>query len=493
MRFTSLASVSLFAGLALQPAAIAAKENLLASPVTMPALPSADEAAQAANAASLNISDIQGDILVGMRKKAEIFYFFQINNAQKFKQGLKILAANVTSTMQLLNVSTQPNTAINVAFSQTGLQALQIRDSLGDPIFSAGQFADANNLGDPGHINWVNAFKGTSIHGFFIFASNTVDPINAEVQTVEALFGNSITKKYSLPGAARPGNQLGHEHFGFADGISQPAINGFTTNPVAGQTFIDPGHILLGQKGDVTPRPAWATGGSFLVFRQLEQLVPEFLKFLTDNPIVEPGLTAEQGSALLGARMIGRWMSGAPVDLAPKFDDPVLGADASRNSNFTYAHPGEDILSNQTRCPFSAHTRKTRPRADFNPVDIEHHMFRSGLPYGPEVSDAEAAANKTQTERGLAFISYQSNIGQGFRFQQMSWANNPDFFFGKSDPTPGFDPIVGSNHGQPRFVSGLDPTNPNRDFTLLVDFVTSRGGEYFFSPPISALSTVLSS
>jgi Dyp-type peroxidase family len=262
-----------------------------------------------------------------MRKKAEVFYFFHINDAKGFKKGLKILAANVTSTFQLLNVSTQPVTAVNVAFSQTGLQALQIRDSLGDTAFTGGQFADANNLGDPGHIHWVDAFKGTSIHGFFIIASHTVDPINAEVATIEALFGSAITKKYSLPGAARPGAQLGHEResfclsrlytpvltstpdFGFADGISQPAINGFTTNPVAGQTFIDPGHILLGTTGDATPRPSWAAGGSFLVFRQLEQFVPEFHKFLADNPIIDPALTPEQGSALLGARMIGRWMS----------------------------------------------------------------------------------------------------------------------------------------------------------------------------------------
>lgn len=64
------------------------------------------------------------------------------------------------------------------------------------------------------------------------------------------------------------------------------------------------------------------------------------------------------------------------------------------------------------------------------------------------------------------------------------------FIFGKSDPTPGYDPILGqvlSTQTGPKFTSGLDPTDPNRDFTL-PDFIISEGGEYFFSPPISALA-----
>lgn len=75
---------------------------------------------------------------------------------------------------------------------------------------------------------------------------------------------------------------------------------------------------------------------------------------------------------------------GAPVDLAPLFDDPVLAADPNRNNNFTFAFPGEDIRSNQTRCPFSAHVRKTNPRADLTPENRVNHIIRAGIPYGPE-------------------------------------------------------------------------------------------------------------
>jgi deferrochelatase/peroxidase EfeB len=59
---------------------------------------------------------------------------------------------------------------------------------------------------------------------------------------------------------------------------------------------------LTGEAGDTMTRPAWAKDGSFLVFRQLKQLVPEFNKTLVDNPI--------NGSPeLTGARIIGRWKS----------------------------------------------------------------------------------------------------------------------------------------------------------------------------------------
>lgn len=94
------------------------------------------------------------------------------------------------------------------------------------------------------------------------------------------------------------------------DGISQPAVDGFGT-PLPGQAVVSAGIILVGEDSDpsLSSRPTWATDGSFLAFRQLEQKVPEFNQFLSDNPINEPGLTPEQGSELLGARMVGRWKS----------------------------------------------------------------------------------------------------------------------------------------------------------------------------------------
>jgi deferrochelatase/peroxidase EfeB len=101
--------------------------------------------------------------------------------------------------------------------------------------------------------------------------------------------------------------------FGFMDGISQPAVNGFVslTTLLPGQIRLDPGLFLLGETGDTlaTSRPTWAKDGSFLAFRQLQQKVPEFDNFLTTNALNVPGLTPEENAELLGARMVGRWKS----------------------------------------------------------------------------------------------------------------------------------------------------------------------------------------
>lgn len=101
-----------------------------------------------------------------------------------------------------------------------------------------------------------------------------------------------------------------HSSFGFLDGISNPAVKGVDAKPNPGQQTVRQGIILLGREGDDPTRPSWALDGSFLSFRYLFQLVPEFNTFLKNNPITITGLSKEQGSELLGARLVGRWKSG---------------------------------------------------------------------------------------------------------------------------------------------------------------------------------------
>lgn len=112
----------------------------------------------------------------------------------------------------MLSVSTQPIVALNIAFSQTGLQTLNINDDLADPPFSAGQFVDAANLGDPGTVNWIKAFTATKLlHGVFLIASDNQTFIDAEVHFLETLFGTDISNLYRLQGNIRPPPFEGHE------------------------------------------------------------------------------------------------------------------------------------------------------------------------------------------------------------------------------------------------------------------------------------------
>ncbi|KIJ36316.1 hypothetical protein M422DRAFT_261266, partial [Sphaerobolus stellatus SS14] len=259
--------------------------------------------------------------------------------------------------------------------------------SLQDGEFPSGQENDAPTLGDQ-LTKWLPVFRGKQIHGVILLASDTDANIQTTLANIQTSLDTSIKQIYNISGAARPGSQAGHERiFGYLDGISQPGLQGFTTTPLPGQQVVAPGLILAGQDGDITAasRPAWTTGGSFLVFRQLRQLVPEFNKFVQDNALTIPGLTHQQGSDLLGARLIGRWKSGAPIDLTPMADDPTLGADPQRNNNFNFTHPGSDILSDQSHCPFAAHIRKVSPRADITVTEAtKRRIMRSSIPYGPE-------------------------------------------------------------------------------------------------------------
>jgi hypothetical protein len=147
-----------------------------------------------------------------MKKNKELFFFFSIVNAKAFKAKLKsTILPLVTTTSQLLDVSKQPTTALNIAFSQTGLLALNVTDSLGDPAFAAGQAAANATLGDPGTKNWVPQFVGTSIHGVILLASDSIVNLETELLKVQLALGTSIKELYTLQAAARPGSEQGHE------------------------------------------------------------------------------------------------------------------------------------------------------------------------------------------------------------------------------------------------------------------------------------------
>ena len=189
--------------------------------------------------------------------------------------------------------------------------------------------------------------------------------------------------------------------FGFLDGISQPAVAGWSINALPGQAIVPNGVILTGRVGDTELRPAWALDGTFMAFRYFQQYVPEFNKWTLDNAVQNTAnnLTVQQAADFTGARMFGRWKSGAPIDISPEADNPSLGSDPQRNNNFNFG----DTLLDETRCPFGAHIRKTNPRLDLPALSVLNHAIRASIPYGPEVSSAEASSNKTSQDRGLLF------------------------------------------------------------------------------------------
>jgi len=469
----------------------------------------------------LNLKNIQGDILGGLPKKTQTNVFFQIVDVTNFRKQLRALIPLITTTDQVLKDRDAINQhkksgnhgllklfGVNIAFSHLGFVKMGIDDSkLTDTAFIQGQRLDSENLGDPGtgtgptfQPNWLPEFK-KDLHGVIVFTGDRHDTVDEKKAEVLRIFGvpgpqPSILIITTIVGDVRPGKEAGHEHFGFLDGISNPTVIGFDTNPLPGPASVRPGILLVGEPGDsITTRDPWMVDGSFLAFRYLFQLVPEFNKFLTDNPVQVPGLSPEEGSELLGARFVGRWKSGAPIDLRPFEDDPALGADPQKNNNFSYA--GE--LSSQKICPFAAHTRKTNPRSDLNNNVEAQRIMRRGIQFGPEVTKQEQDTNTTIENRGLMFHSYQSSITNGFRFVQIFWADNPNFTFTETTPQkPGIDAIIGqtspvTSGGQPRHLSGSNPDDPTiNDNLTLPAWVIPKGGEYFFNPSIQGLTDTIS-
>jgi Dyp-type peroxidase family len=286
--------------------------------------------------------------------------------------------------------------------------------------------------------------------------------------------------------------------------------------------MVDPGLFVLGYPGggpDPLPLP-WMRNGSFMVFRQLQQLVPEFGAFIM-SAANELGID----SVLLGGRLIGRWKSGAPLALTPSQDDLTIASNPQQNNDFDFA---DDQA--QRRCPFGAHIRKTNPLADIPENSLTpRRIIRQGIPFGPEVSAAERTANRTQQERGLMFVCYQTVISNQFEFVQQSWANNPKFVSDgipplvKSRPAGGpslsvisngtvppggsttaddpqvivgFDPVIGQQQTNPRTTDEPFPNYPTgRQRSTLVmteNFIVPKAGAYFFVPSISALTHELS-
>ncbi|KLO19635.1 hypothetical protein SCHPADRAFT_52072 [Schizopora paradoxa] len=216
------------------------------------------------------------------------------------------------------------------------------------------------------------------------------------------------------------------------------------------------------------PRPAWTKGGTMMVFRKLEQFVPEFDAYLAKNgprwrefaPPGCPVLTDKEGADLWGARLIGRWKSGAPLQLAPYKDDIKMAEDPDRNNDFDYHitdHPSINPRElTDLFCPFTAHTRKTAPRS-LDPYIQQRYLeggmiVRGGIPYGIEVTkgerDSGVSSDEPSKKRGLLFVSYQSSLDEGFVRQTVAYGGN-DYF-----PTTS---ILPTNHGQDPIIGGPPP------------------------------------
>ncbi|KAJ8063257.1 hypothetical protein OCU04_008488 [Sclerotinia nivalis] len=492
-------------------------------------------------------SNIQGDIWPGLPKRFQTFMFFKIKKPGDFKQRLrsfvesggittakdacdmkdKILAAKLQAKKSGQPAKILPLPGVNIGFASNGLAALGKftfkeaevkrnrelnkifrKNQLRGGLFGKGMYEDLVSEGwdNPQEIREQYKPSKRLIDGVFLVTASREKELTEKVNSVKEHFlkehGSGDADTYLISkdpaveftfkkqGKIRP--DKGKEHFGFEDGISQPLIEGLdeVTPKDKEPKSVKSGLIFTKHDGDDMNQPDWAEDGSFLVFRDLQQLVPEFDKWLEDNKHHAPNAeTSNNPKEKLAAYLMGRWKNGTPVDENPH-DDKDENLFNSNNFDF---HP----VQKHEKCPFAAHIRKMRPRGD---LDHDHAVIiRRGISYGDEVTPAEKDVHKSAAdkERGLLFVCYQSDIREGFNFLTTRWASNHHFpdrkdkFVGGHGP--GIDAIVGQrlDHHPPRSIGLPDGKDPTEARVELERWVVQRGGEYFFSPGIKALKGYL--
>ncbi|MBV9488044.1 MAG: Dyp-type peroxidase [Frankiaceae bacterium] len=412
---------------------------------------------------------------------------------------------------------------INLWLSFPGLQMLDAPSLDAFPEdFKQGMAARASLIGDQGRSapdRWQSPFENGALpHAIVVIAADTNAGIGQGYADVAGILSASGASELLPPqdGHTRPLGFRGREQFGFKDGISQPGIKGLTVSSKSKTDVVAAGEFLIGypnEDGDVSGQPSptpppqptpynptpppplqaqlpgWATNGTFVVYRRLQQDVGAFIKFKQERAGAL-NLTPDT----LGAKLLGRWPSGAPMehvpgegkDIDPAQSDPsehdqaVLNDDHINNFNYDEDHDGTNV-------PRAAHVRKSNPRSIQLPDgdrSNRHRILRRGIPYGDDFVEGEPPYGEQPQpaqDRGLLFVCFQASIARGFEFVQGRWANAPGF----QEPGDGEDPII-SQDNDPR-VFRLPRAGATATELSIAQWVFTMGGGYFFAPSLTGL------
>ena len=353
-----------------------------------------------------NLDRIQGNILEGFNKDFQAFLFLRVTDptaAKGWLAGLVEEIASVEEVREFNNLFKKlvrrrggelgilKATWMNLAFTFRGLQTLGLPAAelnLFPAAFQQGMKQRAPIIGDvaaSGPANWIVPFRDGNIDALMIVASDSQESLGEHVLRYIHNMGlcGGVELAYLQEGSVRE-DEPGHEHFGFRDGVSQPAIRHYDehlpggepiqANP--GQDRLHAGEFVLGyptqiptpkacpmkdnagnpiflnpnpDEGPVSPlhglgnetAPPWSVNGSYLVFRRLAQDVRGFREFVAKKSLeVFPVIAKtdpQKANDVMGAKLVGRYASGCPVELTkdeqaliaagtlPKSFDPTDG------------------------------------------------------------------------------------------------------------------------------------------------------------------------
>ena len=436
-----------------------------------------------ASGASLELADIQGGVLHERPSPyVGTYLLLRVDDRGAGRELVRRLHPVVDSGRSLPDRT--ENAWVTVAFTYQGLKALGVpQDSLESfaPEFRQGMAARAAELGDVGEsspAHWEKPLGTSDVH----VALAVLSP---DAARLEAVLDSARQARQDLPGVELIWRQdcrqlpTGRTSFGFKDGIGQPAVEG---SGIPGsdprEQPIKAGEFLLGypdETGSLPPMPtpdALGRNGTYVVFRKLHTRVAAYRRYVREKA------SSREEAELLGAKMVGRWPSGAPLALAPDQDAPDLGADPERNNDFGY---NDDLRG--FKCPAGAHARRANPRDALDhemSVNVRlHRMIRRGTSYGPILRDG--ILDDDGADRGIVFVFAGTHLNRQFEFVKTQWLNDGIFIGAPAEK----DPLTGSNDSSGMFTIPQRPIR--RRLPNLPPFVITRGGEYCFAPGLRAL------
>jgi Dyp-type peroxidase family len=288
--------------------------------------------------------------------------------------------------------------------------------------------------------------------------------------------------------------------------------------------------------------------GSYLVFRQLHQDVLKFWQFMDDATGRQGESAAESLAAkMVGRWPSGAPLALSPnhddpslrdADLYGFYKGDALGERVPIGSHTRRSNPRDSLE------PGPGGQGRLTPEESLRVTRL-HRMVRRGRPYGPAIARSmkpedilkvgrfissqyvewkkdptsmalqdqfmkdvneviqaafdgqgvesmvladflEVLVRTVKEDRGLHFICFNASIARQFEFVQQTWINNPKFggLYGDNDP------IMGQRHTSQ--IGSADTFNEQgspvrKRFQSLPEFVTVRGGAYFFMPGVKAL------
>jgi len=456
----------------------------------------------AAATPKVDLADLQGDILraYGNDYDHTTYAFVKIEcPPEQARAWFADLLDHVTTAEPW--TKGKPLTTLNVSVTAPGLAALGVASEVIGTFsreFREGMSSRATLLGDIGPSapsSWERGLGTGDAHVLLtINAQERVDHRRAlgKMRTAMDGFGG-LRIVYQEDTALLEGSR---EHFGYADGFAQPAIEGSGDDkargggvPLAkgGWRPLAPGEFVLGYPDEDTrvdpkrrlpnaPAAPLGKSGTYMVWRKLYQDVAAWRRVMRDAATLYKDGDEEK----LAAKVVGRWPDGSPLVTHPEKPDPKFDASKSAANDFRYYDADRD----GKRCPLGSHIRRSNPRDALGfegHLSFRHRMIRRGMPYGDELP--AGSMKDDGVDRGLVFVCFQASISRQFEGVQVQWLNTGNLFALGHDT----DFILGDPNGKGKMTIQGDPP-----FFLSPQevFVKTRGGEYLFVPGMTALSAI---